>query len=491
MVNNVIGKDLSKVQWGVCMSALLLATVLFFCPVISIPLQPADYTAVFGPVLAAAAANETDPSQETKYAEIVESFTESETSFALSGIGLVASLPATVKLVGALNTCNKLEDHSDSIMKKTASDPNYIASAKAENDLLKLKELQEKLANTDPSAVSMASVSNVRLLLKCIITMAVNEGFDGSSNATVVQIVAMMIITLFGLLILAVILILFPLKMLVTVIRLLSYLIVKRKIDRKRAAHQCAVMPGRYGVVLAAMVIWDGRFTAAGWLLTAAVAAVLAVNILASRNRPYTLAEKQFLNWMQICAAISLAGMLFFIICIKVADPIGFYLSAGNQIMAESASNFDKGDAVIKFLMCVPVCTAIGLLYVFKGIMGLLSGVACMKDPESEAHDASLGAIVIAAIMVAVNSIVMCIFDPTMSAGQKGAFALCFIGVIVALAGRILFATVRKVKMSEMTSVDACVILCGCPAVDQRLADESAAEASAEQGTAHERDQNE
>lgn len=487
MVNNVIGKDWSKVQWGVCMSALLLATVLFFCPVISIPLQPADYTAVFGPVLAAAAANETDPSQETKYAEIMESFTESETSFALSGIGLVASLPATVKLVGALNTYNELEDHSDSIMRKTASDPSYIVSAEAENDLLKLKELQEKLANTDPSAVSMASVSNIRLLLKCIITMAVNEDFDGSSNAAVVQIVAMMIITLFGLLILAVILILFPLKMLVTVIRLLSYLIVKRKIDRKRTAHQCAVMPGRYGVVLVAMVIWDGRFTAAGWLLTAAVAAVLAVNISVSRNRPYTLAEKQFLNWMQICAVISLAGMLFFTICIKVADPIGFYLSAGNQIMAESASNFDKGDAAIKFLMCVPVCTVIGLLYVFKGIMGLLSGVACMKDPESEAHSASFGAVVVAVIMAAANLIVEGIFDLTMQTGQNIALVTCLIGAITALVGQILFVVVQR--MPDMMSVDIRAIMCSSVETDPNSADEGEADALSERGGAHERDQ--
>lgn len=478
---------LNKLQLVLAAVAMLLATILAFCPMISISLQPNIILGTqLAPVLEAAADKEASAAGANqaavtkKYADIAAGFVDEEVEISHSGVSLIKSLPDTAKVVSAWITSVKLKNMQEHILHQT-SDPNYSGSNAAVQDLLEKKELEEKLAGVDYKAVNEASIGNVRLCFAGLLEMA-SEGQLELGDGLGMQVLGVLFATLVKVVILAITLILFPIKMLVVIVKLIFALLSKREGVYSRVMGQCPIMLGWYGVVLANLAIWGGHFTVMGWLFTIAVVAVLAVNVIASRSKTYTSGERQFLNWMQLCAMISLVGAVLFAVCIAKADLIGFYVSAeaSNQILMGMGKAKASG-APRLLVYLIAMCTSVVLVFVFRGVMGLLSRAACMNNPEKDvAVGQSLGVIVFGVILIIANAIVMGVFDLSLPAGQKGAFAVACVGILIALAGEVLLIVMRNVKMPDLTEQEVHAVMCGHSVKDVKQPDTSDMQASDE-----------
>lgn len=476
-------KTLNKLQLVLAVVAMLLATILAFCPMLSISLQPNIILgAQLAPVLEAAAANEASAAGANqtavlqKYADIEAGFIDEEVEISHSGASLIKSLPDTAKVVGAWITSVRLKNMQEYILECQRSNPDYSGSNAAVQDLLEKKELEEKLAGVDYKAVNEASIGNVRLCFSGLLEMA-SEGRLELGDGLGMQVLGVLFATLVKVVILAITLILFPIKMVLAIVKLLLAVLSKREGTYSKVMGQCPIMLGWYGVVLANLAVWGAHFTAVGWLFTVAVVAILAVNVIASRSKSYTPGEKQFLNWMQICALISLVGAVLFAVCIAKADLISFYVSAeaSNQILMGMGKTKESG-APRLLVYLIAMCTSVVLVFVFRGIMGLLSRAACMNNPKKDvAVGQSLGVITFGALLVIANAIVMGVFDLSLPVGQKGAFAVACVGILIALAGEVLLIVMRNVKMPDVTADEICAVMCGRSVQDIQHPDEAEA----------------
>lgn len=367
------------------------------------------------------------------------------TEMKVSLIGLAKSIPGTIKFMGYWFKAMAL----DTLLAADDSEAEAIDEAK--------KALFEDM---DPEAVNEESVNTFRLLFSSFISMMDTE--EGFSSDIIFKLLAVILLTVLKTGILLIVLVLFPLSMLFTVIGLALGLLNGKAY--KTSHKKCKKAIVRIGAVLTAAVVWGASFTALGIMLLVVAAAVLAVNVVASRLKSYSENEKKFLNIMQLTSAVSAVGIALFAIFFAKADLLNFYASA--DVIAEATKDLsDVKEIGITLAVIAGMCavSVIALRFVFKGLIKLLTRAACMgKGGGSGMSSAVLGIIIVIA-----NFVVSGKYNMELTSDAKGALIVACVGAVIALAGGIALTVLRGVFVPDITAEETAAVFSGMSSDDE------------------------
>lgn len=210
------------------------------------------------------------------------------------------------------------------------------------------------------------------------------------------------------------------------------------------------------------------------WLCVAA----LAIGVLVSRLKKYDGPDFKYLNILQGVSAVSVAGLVMFVLNLLETDII---LEALYQVFTvEFIENLVDGNVEIiplVFLLLLIISVSIAL----KSIPRVVTRFACMSKSKSAVHIAKA----VMSLLVVIVPFVMMNYDKvgfSLSDDQYTCFILASVGVVIMLVAEIALAVLTDNFCDDCTEDNQMKIVTG--AYVYNFAEESEGEAAPEEKAA-------
>ncbi len=463
-----------NIQILVTIVAILLIAVFSFSPLLSIKQLENDKVdkeimsvvgyASSAELKAVMSCNGNIEDMQAKYSAINQYIINKEDVYVeVAPIDFVKTIPDTVKFIIAwINVMN----YEVAVEKLNDIDFNDCDQEYYDSCVKKVEEYSQKLNEIDYEAVNLKSIEQFKLLSTDIIVRLIDTA---QSDDYIHRAISLLIIATLRVVLLLALLVFFPLSMVFAVLKLLG-IIFTRNPDVKlgKAMVNANKTFSWLGLILGLLSIWQSQLTSKGRLILIVVGVSIFVNILASRFKTYSHYEIRYLNCMQITSLISLAGIILFAINITKANLVDFWTSE----YVESHVLLGSGDegAFTNTMIIIAYFTAllaVLLPFVFKGIISILSRIGCMDVNRKKAKKVKRkkvgSGIFLGIFIVAINLVIMYMFNIELPEEQGSAFTMACIGIAIALVGKIVMTAIRFTYLSGMSHAEVIAVLSGTP----------------------------
>ena len=399
-----------------------------------------------------------------KYSEINKYIINDEDTYVeVASIDFVKALPDTVKFIIAWVNVMNYEVALDKLnsIDLTDYDQEYYDSC-----VNKVNEYSKKLEEIDYEAINLKSIEQFKLLSTDLIVQVIDTAQAGDY---IHRVASLLIIAVLRVVLLLALLVFFPLSMVFAVLKLLGTVFTRNPdVKLGKVMVNANKTFSWLGLLLGLLSIWQSQLTSKGRLVLIIAGVSILANIIASRFKSYSYYEIRYLNCMQITSLVSLVGIILFAIYITKANLVSFWTSEAVEarVLLNSADEgaFTNTMIIIAYFAAF---LAILLPFVFRGIISILSRIGCMDVNRKKAKKVKrkkVGTgIFLGVFIIAINFVLMHIFNIELPNEQGSAFTIACVGIIIALIGKIAMTAIRFTYLAGMSHAEVIAVQSGTP----------------------------
>jgi len=465
-----------RVKLQVCLSLLAAVAILllFFAPFMKVSLT--SDTETLAGVLAVAKLKESEAEKDEseskaigeKYESLSEQIAEGEAgSVSISTIGVIANFLDSLHIVSAWRQQQVIVVEERKIADKVLENPHYVISGSFEAEMEQLEEKKTELYEMiKPECFHAASVDYAHLTLTLMIQL-VTGGENEIGQAGMLQdgtaFVVYLVFVIVKVVALLIFMFLFPIKALFNLFKML----ISLKAESKDLGARYDLFMRNFknilsgvGLYLAILFVWSAAPTLTGVGMLLIALGVIAFHALMARKKQYNPHERKFLDALQLCTAITVAGLALFAFFFAKADLIGFY--TGNEVIEQIVENARGSELSFRLFMVLCLVSSFALFYICRNIVRVLTRLACMGDYEKGKDSGNCYAVVATGFfLLLLNTIVLIANGLSMPAGGTGYLVLAFLGILIAIGGQVLLTYFKIVKLPDLTEEETHAVLCG------------------------------
>ena len=428
-----MGNLFSKLRVLVAIIAIALTVIFAFTPLLNFSLTNSNKVEndMKGVVYYAKLAEKLKEGKidEEKYKGIDEYFLQEEYNVQYSIISFIKEIPNTIKVYKAYSDIEKREDIEVDLETSFGNhSQEYIDNLRDQ-----LKESDEKIKEIDYNAVTIESLDQFRWCVTGFGSLDLMEG-----NLTVVDMIAMAIASIIKFALAALLIVLFPIVMVFTAIKLLGAVIKK---DNNKIMSISRETFSWTALLLATSAVWNANLTDTGVLLVIVTAIVIVFNIVSSWLVSNTERNAKILASTQICSFISVIGIAMLISNVVKAD-----LGSIWNVLLELDATLELEASLMTASLFLSVL-ALFMPIAYTGIVSLMAraGNVDLGISGKKKLDGGIGLSIIFGIAVLVfNVYVRNKYAMEMTEAQSSAVVMAWVGIGLTILGSIALSVAKS-----------------------------------------------